>query len=220
MPYNDGWGAPSGKLPANGASKKFGKTPLEAKVFGHLARRNKAEANKAVKKAVNFKGNQDRKKLPPAESKAEVKRESLNFAKYAEGFADLDLAYVGFSKLKGSLAAKGAANPGALAAYIGRKKYGKAGFAALRKGGKARTAALHKANKNLSYLASSIDLAGVANFGGKKAAPFGSKTRKVGAEKAATPTNQDPDHDGDNDWKAKVAAKKAGTWLAKKKAKK
>jgi hypothetical protein len=36
-----------------------------------------------------------------------------------------------FAKLKGSLAARGARNPAALAAYIGRKKYGKKGFAKL-----------------------------------------------------------------------------------------
>jgi len=35
------------------------------------------------------------------------------------------MAYVGFKKLKGELAhEKGVENPGALAAYIGRKKYG------------------------------------------------------------------------------------------------
>lgn len=35
------------------------------------------------------------------------------------------MAYVGFDKLKGELAhQKGVTNPGALAAYIGRKKYG------------------------------------------------------------------------------------------------
>ena len=33
-----------------------------------------------------------------------------------------------FKALKGKLAAKGAQNPGGLAAYIGRKKYGKAKF--------------------------------------------------------------------------------------------
>lgn len=43
--------------------------------------------------------------------------------------SDIDLAYMGFSALKAKLAAKGAANPGALAAYIGRKKYGRAKFA-------------------------------------------------------------------------------------------
>jgi len=41
-----------------------------------------------------------------------------------------------FKALKAKLAAKGASNPGALAAYIGRKKFGKAKFAAL--AGKAR----------------------------------------------------------------------------------
>src|SRR5258706_10394601 len=43
-----------------------------------------------------------------------------------------------FAKLKASLASKGATNPGALAAYIGRKKYGKGKFtklaSAVRKG--------------------------------------------------------------------------------------
>lgn len=40
------------------------------------------------------------------------------------------MAYIGFKKLKAQLAAKGARNPGGLAAKIGRKKYGKAGMAA------------------------------------------------------------------------------------------
>lgn len=40
------------------------------------------------------------------------------------------MVYIGFKKLKRQLAAKGARNPGALAAYIGRKKYGRAGMAA------------------------------------------------------------------------------------------
>ena len=39
------------------------------------------------------------------------------------------MAYVGFDKLKGKLAHKpGVTNPGALAASIGRKKYGKKAF--------------------------------------------------------------------------------------------
>lgn len=44
-----------------------------------------------------------------------------------------------FKKLKGALAKRGAKNPGALAAYIGRKKYGKKRFASLSKKGKKRT---------------------------------------------------------------------------------
>jgi hypothetical protein len=36
-----------------------------------------------------------------------------------------------FKKLKGKLSKRGASNPGALAAYIGRKKYGKKKFAKL-----------------------------------------------------------------------------------------
>lgn len=38
------------------------------------------------------------------------------------------MAYEGFAKLKSMLAAKGASNPGGLAASIGRKKYGKEKF--------------------------------------------------------------------------------------------
>lgn len=43
-----------------------------------------------------------------------------------------------FSNLKKSLAAKGASNPGALAAYIGRKKFGAQHFAKLSAGGKKK----------------------------------------------------------------------------------
>lgn len=43
-----------------------------------------------------------------------------------------------FKKLKRKLAAKGAHNPAALAAYIGRKKYGRPGFAALSAAGRGR----------------------------------------------------------------------------------
>lgn len=38
------------------------------------------------------------------------------------------MAYVGFDKLKGKLKGKGIKDPGALAASIGRKKYGKGKF--------------------------------------------------------------------------------------------
>lgn len=41
------------------------------------------------------------------------------------------MAHVGFKALSAQLAAKGAANPDALAAHIGQKKYGKAAFAAM-----------------------------------------------------------------------------------------
>jgi hypothetical protein len=38
------------------------------------------------------------------------------------------MAYEGFDKLKGKLAKKGVDNPGGLAAFIGRKKYGAGKF--------------------------------------------------------------------------------------------
>lgn len=41
-----------------------------------------------------------------------------------------------FAALKGKLAKKGATNPGALAAFIGRKKYGKSKFQSLAAKGK------------------------------------------------------------------------------------
>lgn len=44
-----------------------------------------------------------------------------------------------FAALKAELARGGAENPGALAASIGRKKYGKKKFQALAKKGQART---------------------------------------------------------------------------------
>lgn len=45
--------------------------------------------------------------------------------------------YVGFNKLKGQLAKRpGVTNPGALAAYIGRKKYGPAKFNAAARSGR------------------------------------------------------------------------------------
>lgn len=46
--------------------------------------------------------------------------------------------HVGFQRLEHVLAAKGAADPAALAAYIGRKKYGRAGMAALAEKGRLK----------------------------------------------------------------------------------
>lgn len=43
-----------------------------------------------------------------------------------------------FAKLKGQLASKGATNPSALAAYIGRKKYGSKNMAKMAAKGKAK----------------------------------------------------------------------------------
>lgn len=58
---------------------------------------------------------------------------------------DVDLAYLGFGRLTSQLASKGARDPAALAAWIGRRKYGKRKFgklgAAVRKGGKSTVAA-------------------------------------------------------------------------------
>jgi len=50
------------------------------------------------------------------------------------------MAKIGFKKLTKKLAAKGARNPKALAASIGRKKYGKAGMAAKAAAGRRKKA--------------------------------------------------------------------------------
>ena len=47
------------------------------------------------------------------------------------------MPYVGFKKLTKQLSKKGVKDPKALAAYIGRKKYGKAKFQKAAKGGKS-----------------------------------------------------------------------------------
>ena len=49
-----------------------------------------------------------------------------------------------FRQLKGKLAAKGATNPGALAAYIGRKKYGKKKFQSLSAHGRHKGSVMNR----------------------------------------------------------------------------
>lgn len=67
------------------------------------------------------------------------KTTKYNFQKdgvYEESEEELDEKYMGFQKTKKVLAAKGAKNPSALAAWIGRKKYGKTKFQAAAAAGK------------------------------------------------------------------------------------
>jgi hypothetical protein len=81
----------------------------------------KMNKKKAAKALLN-KGKGKSKGDTMPSGKAAQKRESLNFA---NGLGkEIELSYVGFNKLKSRLAAQGATNPGALAAAIGRKKYG------------------------------------------------------------------------------------------------
>ncbi len=54
------------------------------------------------------------------------------------------MAHVGFQKLEGQLGRKGATNPGALAAWIGREKYGATKFAHLSARGRKRAARARK----------------------------------------------------------------------------
>jgi len=55
---------------------------------------------------------------------------------YEETLEELDEKYMGFEKTKQALASKGAKDPAALAAWIGRKKYGKGKFQAAAAKGK------------------------------------------------------------------------------------
>lgn len=55
--------------------------------------------------------------------------------------------HIGFKRLNARLASKGAVNSGALAAYIGRKKYGAAEFAAMAAAGRKKAAATRGARK-------------------------------------------------------------------------
>lgn len=54
-----------------------------------------------------------------------------------------------FSRLSAELAARGAHNPDALAAHIGRRKYGRAGMAALAAKGRAKKKAMHSVSRQL-----------------------------------------------------------------------
>lgn len=55
--------------------------------------------------------------------------------------------HMGFKAVEASVAAKGARNPAAVAAAIGRKKYGAAGMAALSAAGRKKTGGKRKGGK-------------------------------------------------------------------------
>lgn len=59
---------------------------------------------------------------------------------------ELEKEYLGFEKLRSKLEEKGARSPAGLAAYIGRKKYGKEEFAKL--GAKGRRKGKKKSEKS------------------------------------------------------------------------
>src|SRR5690349_5817373 len=73
------------------------------------------------------------------------------------------MAYVGFNKLKAKIAAKGGvSDPGAVAAAIGRKKYGKAKF--------QKAAAEGKSMKGVSHLPEGVDLTPTGDIGAHRGA--------------------------------------------------
>ena len=89
-------------------------------------------ANFGGKQAAPFGKGGKRIKLKKAAAKAALKNHepkgNETSLAYAEVAPLIDLSYVGFGKLSSQLKAKGASNPGALAAWIGRRKYGKKKF--------------------------------------------------------------------------------------------
>ena len=106
------------------------------------------KAKKAVKEEL--KGNQhkidknkngkidkeDFKLLRKEEAEEIVEEADLDLEFTVEELDAIAEAYMGFEKTTKSLAAKGAKNPKALAAWIGRKKYGKEKFQAAAAAGK------------------------------------------------------------------------------------
>jgi hypothetical protein len=102
------------------------------------ARAHSHDLSHSMDSDTDEKGGTKMAKLSPKAKKALAKKmfkknaKNMNFSNAAEYSSSLgqeiDLTYVGFNALKAKLAAKGATNPGALAAAIGRKKYGKAKF--------------------------------------------------------------------------------------------
>jgi len=93
-----------------------------------------------------------------------------------------------FSALSAKLAAKGAHNPDALAAYIGRKKYTHAGFAALAAKGRAKNAVKHSMGRSLDLCVRAFDFEFESRSDGRTlegyAAVFNSPTtiRDVGGD--------------------------------------
>lgn len=93
-----------------------------------------------------------------------------------------------FSELSAKLAAKGAHNPDALAAYIGRKKYTRAGFAALAAKGRAKKAVKHSMGRSLDLCVRAFDFEFESRSDGRTlegyAAVFNSPTtiRDVGGD--------------------------------------
>ena len=79
---------------------------------------------------------EDFKLLRKEEVEEIVEESDLDLEFTAEELDAIAEAYMGFEKTTKSLAAKGAKNPKALAAWIGRKKYGKEKFQAAAAAGK------------------------------------------------------------------------------------
>lgn len=79
---------------------------------------------------------EDFKLLRKEEAEEIVEESDLDLEFTAEELDAIAEAYMGFEKTTKSLAAKGAKNPKALAAWIGRKKYGKEKFQAAAAAGK------------------------------------------------------------------------------------
>lgn len=117
--------------------------PDHSKVQGHVARlHEKAKAKMAKSDPMGTKGTEAPPTIAPtAPAKAPSVPSMLpgmsKSEKMPEGSKELKKAHIGFNKLKNKLVnKKGVSNPAAVAAAIGRKKYGAKGMAAKAKAGK------------------------------------------------------------------------------------
>lgn len=104
-----------------------------AATAGNLFMAHKLKKRKKVKESAATGSTIQEAK---ADKKASVARQINKIKGRVKGEAS------DFSKLSGKLAAKGAKTPGALAAFIGRKKFGAKGFAKLGRTGKAKAKAV------------------------------------------------------------------------------
>ncbi len=120
-------------------------TGLGMKPAGDMRGIMKSMGDNALKDAIFGSGDRDvvsaaqdefLKRLSARKTRATAGAGSINFATYAGAKPG---SGKNFSKLKGALAKRGATNPGALAAWIGRRKYGRKGFAKLSHGGSSHS---------------------------------------------------------------------------------
>jgi hypothetical protein len=106
------------------------------KAFSSVAQKNlQKDVGKMRSKVgrLNYIGMQ-----PKVDASKKVTADVTKKGSYSEEVESVEEKYMGFAAVKKAVAAKGARNPAAVAAYIGRKKYGKEKFQAMAAAGKKK----------------------------------------------------------------------------------